>query len=264
MRIVEPHIHMYARVTDDYERMAISGIEAVVEPAFWSGLDRRYPESFFDYFAHLLKFESNRAAQYGIKYFCCIGVNPKEANDLDLSHKVIDGMKEYLDHEKTVAVGEIGFDKITDAEEEIFRRQLKLGDELEMPIVIHTPHQNKKVGTQRIIEIIKDEKVCQKRIVIDHNTEETIEISLATEAWAGLTIYPVTKLSPERATGIVRRYGVNRILINASADWGPSDPLSVPKTAHLMLQNGFSREQVEKLVFHNPIEFFSQSPKFSI
>jgi hypothetical protein len=191
-------------------------------------------------------------------------VNPKEANNLDLSHKVIDGMKEYLDHEKTVAVGEIGFDKITDAEEEIFRRQLKLGDELEMPIVIHTPHQNKKVGTQRIVEIIKEEKVCQKRIIIDHNTEETIEITLSTEAWAGLTIYPVTKLSPERAIDIVRRYGFNKILINASADWGPSDPLSVPKTAYSMLQSGFSREQVAKLVFHNPIEFYSQSPKFSI
>lgn len=79
MRIVEPHTHMSTRVTDDYEKMAICGIESVIEPAFWSGLDRRYPETFFDYFAHLLEFESNRAAQYGIKYFCCIGMNPKEA-----------------------------------------------------------------------------------------------------------------------------------------------------------------------------------------
>jgi len=255
---------MYTRVTDDYERMAICGIESVIEPAFWSGLDRRYPETFFDYFAHLLEFESNRAAQYGIKYFCCIGMNPKEANNLDLSHKVIDGMKEYLNHERAVGVGEIGFDKITEAEEEIFRRQLRLGDELEMPILIHTPHHNKKAGVQRIVEIIKEEKVCQKRIIIDHNTEETIEISLSTETWAGLTIYPITKLSPERAINIVRQYGLDRMLINGSADWGFSDPLSVPKTAHKMLQSGFPREQVEKLVFHNPIEFFSQSPNFSM
>ena len=79
-----------------------------------------------------------------------------------------------------------------------------------------------------------------------------------------MTIYPISKLSPERAINIVRQHGLDRMLINGSADWGFSDPLSVPKTVHKMLQTGFSREQVEKLVFHNPIEFFSQSPNFSI
>jgi predicted metal-dependent TIM-barrel fold hydrolase len=35
MRIIEPHAHMMARVTDDYERMAQAGIEVIVEPALW-------------------------------------------------------------------------------------------------------------------------------------------------------------------------------------------------------------------------------------
>ena len=33
MRIFDPHIHMYARTTDDYEAMALAGIEAVVDPS---------------------------------------------------------------------------------------------------------------------------------------------------------------------------------------------------------------------------------------
>ena len=37
MRIFEPHAHMYARTTADYEAMARAGVEYLVEPAFWLG-----------------------------------------------------------------------------------------------------------------------------------------------------------------------------------------------------------------------------------
>ena len=82
--------------------------------------------------------------------------------------------------------------------------------------------------------------------------------------WVALTVYPVTKLSPERAVNIVRQYGVERLLVNSSADWGPSDVLSVPRVATLLLRNGFPRQEVERLVFWNPLEFFAQSPNFKL
>jgi uncharacterized protein len=50
MRIIDPHCHMISRVTDDYERMALAGIEAVVEPAFWLGSPRTSVGTFIDYF----------------------------------------------------------------------------------------------------------------------------------------------------------------------------------------------------------------------
>ena len=48
MPIFEPHIHMFSRVTDDYERMAEAGIRAVLEPAFWLGQSRTSLGSFID------------------------------------------------------------------------------------------------------------------------------------------------------------------------------------------------------------------------
>lgn len=48
MRYVDPHIHMYARTTDDYETMALAGIESVVDPAFWLGSPRHYAGTFYD------------------------------------------------------------------------------------------------------------------------------------------------------------------------------------------------------------------------
>ena len=42
MQIIQPHYHGIARTAQDYERMAMSGVVAVCEPAFWAGFSRKY------------------------------------------------------------------------------------------------------------------------------------------------------------------------------------------------------------------------------
>ena len=39
MKYIEPHAHMVSRTTDDYEKLALAGCEALCEPAFWAGFD---------------------------------------------------------------------------------------------------------------------------------------------------------------------------------------------------------------------------------
>jgi len=264
MKIIEPHIHMLARTTDDYQRMAVSGICAVIEPAFWLGHDRKYAGSFFDYFDLLLEFESQRARKYGIEHYSCIGVNPKEANNIEIAKEVISKMGDFLDREKVVGVGEIGLDKITDAEEEVLRLQIRLGIEKKLPLLIHTPHNNKVEGTKIILKVIDEEKADPRMTLIDHNVEDTIEMSLDSGCWSGMTLYPVTKMSSERAIEVLKKYGVERMMINSSADWGYSDPLMVPMTCYKMSQCGFSEDQIKKLVFDNPYSFYSKSNRFKL
>ena len=74
MQIIQPHYHAIARTAQDYERMAMSGVVAVAEPAFWAGFDRKYPETFIDYFRQISEFEPTRAAQYGIRHFSWVAV----------------------------------------------------------------------------------------------------------------------------------------------------------------------------------------------
>jgi predicted metal-dependent TIM-barrel fold hydrolase len=262
VKIIDPHIHMFSRTTDDYERMSLSGIVAVVEPAFWLGSDRKHPESFLDYFEHLCTFEHNRAARFGIKHFCTVGINPKEARN-PAAMPAVKMMGEYLRRENVVAIGEIGLDLNTPAEEEVLRAQLEIAEKNKMPVVIHSPHTNKPKGVERICRIVEDMKVTRERIVIDHNTEETIEMSRAVGTWCGHTIYP-TKLSPERAVAILQKYGTDRMLINSSADWAESDPLSVPKAVRVMRKVGFTEDQVRNVVLDNPVAFYSHSPAFKI
>ena len=264
MRIFDPHIHMYARTTDDYEAMSLAGIEAVVDPAFWLGSARHYAGTFYDYFEHLLGYEAERAAMYNISHHCTLSVNPREANDLALANEVLERLPEFLSRPRCIAIGEIGFDRQTEAEEEIFRKQVRLGRDRDLLLLIHTPHQYKRLGVERTLKILAEEAIEQRRVLIDHNTEETLPLFAGTEYWVGLTVYPVTKLSPERAVNIARQYGLDRLIVNSSADWGPSDVLSVPKVAHLMLKTGFSRDEVERLVWENPIRFYSQSPNFAV
>ena len=92
MHIIDPHIHCISRTTDDYHRMYDENIRAVVEPSFWLGQARRYPGSYFDYFALILDFEATRAARFGIDHYACIAMNPKEADSLDLAMEVVAGL----------------------------------------------------------------------------------------------------------------------------------------------------------------------------
>jgi len=138
--------------------------------------------------------------------------------------------------------------------------------EKNMLMTIHLPHNNKPEGIKRIGEILnhkKYEKLNRKKILIDHNVEETIKSTLELGMWAGLSVYPFTKLSPERVIKIIKEYGTDHIMIHSAADWGVSDPLSVPLTAREMRKSGFSTNDIEKVTFYNAYDFFRQSPKFT-
>ena len=266
MVIIEPHIHMLSRTTDDYTAMYQAGIRCVVEPSFWQGVNRRHPGTFFDYFALSLDFEPTRSQRYGIDHYSCISVNPKEADDLDLARETLAGMDPWLDHPRCVAVGEIGFNRITPNEEVIFQRQLEMARAHALPVVVHTPHDtpqtSKKKGVERLLDILREFHADPGMIVVDHNTEDTMPLTRKTDFWAGLTVYPYSKLNPRRVVDILRTWGLERVLVNSSADWGVSDPCSLAKTADFMADEGFSPQQVGRILHDNPLAFYSQTPKF--
>lgn len=264
MRIFEPHAHMVARTTNDYEAMARAGIEVIVEPAFWLGETRKHPGTFFDYFDHLAGFEHARAARYGIKQFVTLAMNPRESNDVELARKVVAELPRYLDRETVVAVGEIGFDRITPAEEEFMVRQIGLAREFGLPLLVHSPHVNKAAGIRKILDILKQIAFPMDRVLMDHNTEETTGMTLAEGAYAGHTVYPITKLSPERAAYILQEHGFDRMMVNSAADWGPSDPLMVPYTVDEMRARGVKEAQVRRVVWETPVEFFSKSGRLKL
>ena len=254
---IDPHIHMLARTTADYEAMAAAGIVAIIEPAFWIGQPRTSVGSYIDYLSTLVGWERFRAAQFGIRHYCSIGLNSKEANNERLAEEVMEILPRFLLKEGVVAVGEIGYDEQTPAEDKYFRAQLELAKELNMLVQIHTPHRDKKRGTSRSMDVCVEHGLAPDRVIVDHNNEETAQEVLDRDFWAGFTIYPHTKMGNERMVEIVRRYGSNQIFINSSADWGVSDPLAVPKTAQLMRERGIADEHIKRVTYDNPLKAFA-------
>jgi predicted metal-dependent TIM-barrel fold hydrolase len=258
MRIFDPHIHMTSRTTNDYEALYANGVRALVEPAFWMGQPRTTVGSFIDYFDSLLGWERFRAAQFGIRHHATIALNPKEAND-PRCVPVLDEIPRYLVKEGVVAIGEIGYDSMTPAEDQAFSRQLELALEYSLPVMVHTPHREKLAGTQRTLDVVRESGVTPGMVVVDHLNETNVEMVKDAGAWMGFSIYPDTKMDEQRMVAILRTYGTERVLVNSAADWGRSDPLKTVSTANAMLAAGFTVDDVDTVLWRNPVEFYGQS-----
>jgi hypothetical protein len=255
---------MYSRTTDDYKNMAIAGIELVVQPSFWLGSPRTNVGTFLDYWEHMITFETLRAREYGIEHYVCISVNPKESVTRPLALDAFEAMVKdrYPLRDRVVGIGEIGYNLINDEEEELFVKQLDFAHNENLLVMIHLPHNNKPEGMKRMIEVFKSGNYNFQRILIDHNTEETVKDTLDIGAWGGLSVYPKTKLSPERVIRIVKNFGSERLMVNSAADWGESDPLSVPLTALEMKKQRCDSADIENITFNNALNFYKQSSKF--
>ncbi|WP_305952762.1 TatD family hydrolase [Emticicia oligotrophica] len=264
MKFFDPHIHMTSRTTDDYTALIDAGVVAIIEPAFWLGQPRTGLASFKDYFSSLVGWERFRSSQFGIKHYCTIGLNSREANNEALAEQVMEILPLFLYKEGVVGVGEIGFDDQTAAEEKYYRLQLELSKEAGLPVQVHTPHRDKKKGTELSMAIALEHGIDPSMVIIDHNNEETVESVLEKGFWAAFTIYPFTKMGNERMVEIVKKYGSERIMVNSAADWGISDPLAVPKTAALMKIKGIADEDIRLVTYQNAIDAFAQSGQINV
>ncbi|MFE6889545.1 TatD family hydrolase [Streptomyces sp. NPDC057694] len=263
MRIFDPHIHMTSRTTDDYEAMYEAGVRALVEPAFWLGQPRTSPASFFDYFDALLGWEPFRAAQYGIAHHCTIALNPKEANDPRCT-PVLDALPRYLDKDGVVAVGEIGYDSMTPAEDTALATQLQLAADHELPALVHTPHRDKLTGLHRTLDVVRESALPVDRVLIDHLNETTVKDAKDAGSWLGFSVYPDTKMDEDRMVEILRTYGTEKVLVNSAADWGKSDPLKTRRVGEAMLKAGFGDDDVDLVLWRNPIAFYGLSGRLQL
>jgi len=263
MRIFDPHIHMTSRTTDDYEAMYAAGVRALVEPAFWLGQPRTGVSSFLDYFDAITGWERFRASQFGIRHHAAIALNPKEAND-PRCREVLPELDRYLRRESVVAVGETGYDSMTPEEEEVLETHLDLARRHGLPVIVHTPHRDKKHGTQRTLDAIANSGIAPGLVVLDHLNEVTVDLVADSGCWMGFSIYPDTKMDPQRMVAILQRLGTERMLVNSAADWGRSDPLLTSKTGRAMLDAGFTDAEVDGVLWENPVAFYGQSGRLDV
>jgi predicted metal-dependent TIM-barrel fold hydrolase len=261
---IDPHIHMVSRTTDDYRRMALAGCVAITEPAFWAGYDRSSAQGFVDYFRLLTDTEPRRAAQFGIRHHTWLCINPKESEDIGLAREVLAEIPSFLDQPNVLGIGEIGLNKNSRNELTVLHEHIALAAKHQLMILVHTPHlEDKLKGTRLIMDAIREHGIDPGRVLIDHVEEHTVGEVLRRGFWAGMTLYPDTKCTPQRAVDIFEMHGTDRLWINSAADWGVSDPLAVPTCQQEMRGRGHLEDAIRKVSFENPFRFLSQSGRFS-
>ena len=257
---------MVSRTTDDYEKLALAGCAAICEPAFWAGFDRSSPQGFYDYYRQLTEYEPKRAAKFGIPHFCWLCINPKEAEDAGFAREVMAILPEFLARPTVLGIGEIGLNKNTRNELAIFEEHVQLALDHDLPVLIHTPHlEDKLKGTRLILDALAAfSQLDRGKVIIDHVEEHTAGLVLDQGYWAGMTLYPESKCTPNRAIDILELFGTERLWLNSACDWGVSDPLAVAKCGLEMRKRKYSAEKIEHVLFENPKTFLSQSRNFKL
>jgi predicted metal-dependent TIM-barrel fold hydrolase len=177
---------------------------------------------------------------------------------------VLAELPRYLLKDSVVAVGEVGYDSMTAREEEVFEAQLTMAAEADLPVLVHTPHRDKTAGTRRTLDVVAASGLPPERVLVDHLNELTVGMVADSGCWMGFSIYPDTKMDPDRMVAILKEYGTARMLVNSAADWGRSDPLKTRQVADAMPAAGFTADEVERVLWHNPVAFYGQSGKLDL
>ena len=151
------HIDMLENMEDAIKNAFSNGIEKIIVPC-------AYPKDIDKIF----EISQNYENIYGM-----LGVHPSEVKDWDDS--LIDKIKEYSKSDKIVAIGEIGLDyywdkSFNDLQQEVFIKQIKLANELNLPIDIHDREAHKDT-----FDIIKEHNKGSK--VIMHCFSGSVEFA---------------------------------------------------------------------------------------
>ncbi|MEM0285728.1 MAG: TatD family hydrolase [Candidatus Methanomethylicaceae archaeon] len=248
MRFIDSHTHTYLRGPEDIELMAVAGIEGVIVCSFLpfnpSGFSTMH-----DLFKWLIEVECYRLSQYGINARIAIGIHPKSIPEAELK-PILDYILTLFDNEKASALGEVGLEIGSKEEEEVLIQQIRIANEYLVPMIMHTPRNNKSKILDKLISIIESENVDPSRVIIDHLTPDLIEKVRSIGAIAGLTVQP-GKLTPKDVYEVITKFGPEGIVINSDLGLNPSDPLALPKTAHYLDRNGISGGDIQKIMFSN-------------
>lgn len=249
--MIDTHIHADARSGEDFKQMYLAGIDCAITCSYYP---YKIPQDIIllNHLNRILEFDTKRAMEYGIDLKVALGIHPTNSNiDPEI---IFDNLKQWIESEQIVAIGEIGLEDLTDNEIEIFKEQLNIASETNSKVIIHTPRKNKLEVLKVILDIIP-QHIDENQAVIDHINPQVIENVIDTDCMLGLTVQP-QKMDRFEAISILDKYGFDRFLLNSDISNKPSDPLSVPKTIRELARQGYKNSEIEKVSFKNAQKFF--------
>lgn len=260
MRFMDPHLHTQWIEDVILERLSMAGMEAAVIPSPHMLKGMFTAETVFALWRRFLDFEIKSAKSLGFEAFVSLsipfyGLGP---NDVE---RCLKELPEYLKHERVVAMGEIGLDVANEDEAKLFRAQLNIAKDHNLPIIVHTPIRlapQAPTVIKQIVDVIKEEKFPLDRAILDHTGEKTFDYRLGTGAMVGLSVCH-DKMPPEIAAELVFKNPDKRdkLVVNSEIGGGNEGYFSIPRVILAMRMLGMKRGEIEQVTWENPKKFFN-------
>lgn len=260
MRIIDTHLHVDKISGLDIPTLAIAGVEAAIVPTgHWLPL-LSSAETLLMIWRNLSGFQVNVCKSFGIDIRVTLSV-PFSGLSVEAAQECLKQLPKYLENENVIGVGEIGLDSGSEDEVKLFRAQLNIAKERDLPIIVHTatPMEPQAIPIlDKIISIIHEENFPIERAVLDHTGRNTLETRLNSGAMVGLGVC-IDKLKADEVAEIVLENPDkrDRFLINSELGYFGQGQFSVPRAVLSMRQLGLPREEIEKVTWDNPIRFFN-------
>jgi len=284
--LFDSHAHLNNKMSDKDRAAMVAAIEA-------SDLD----------FVMDIGFDlasSKLAADHAAKYPWCYaaaGFHPHDAENMDDMDLIM--IKGLAKKNKVMAIGEIGLDfhydrSPRDIQREVFRKQIRLANELKMPIVIHS-----READQEVMDILKEEgafsderkswfpkrpdptgyvkggasdasgnaNMCDDARVLLHCYSGSAELGRqyvklgATLSIAG----PVTYKNNKKTIGVVEEVPIDFLLVETDSPYLTPEPFRGKKNNPSLVEHtarkvaeikGMSYEDVAKITKANAMRFY--------
>lgn len=150
--------------------------------------------------------------------YAAVGWHPVDAIDFKDHH--LDYLREYAQHEKVVALGEMGLDyhwnkSPKDVQEKVFRAQIQLAKEVNLPIIIHN-----REATDDVIRILQEEKAEEVGGIMHcySGTVEQMQPCLEMNFYISLA-GPVTFKNAKLPKKVAKEVPLDRLLVETDAPY---------------------------------------------
>jgi uncharacterized protein len=250
MELFDSHTHLQFRGRTEFAELAKCGYSRAVTCSFFP-LRPRTPDSALDNFDLILKRYTGK--REGIYIYAALGVHPRSIPQKDYQ-KVIAMLPEYLEKENVVAIGEIGLEAGDSLECEVFQTQLEVAKDTKSKVIIHTPRKNKEYLLAQELEIIESVGVNPNRVIIDHNTVDTVSRVLDGGFFAGLTVSK-GKLEPQELIQIAKKHNQKKLVVNTDLGFSSDYLFDMVDTANA-LDRKIGERGTRKMVYENASDFF--------
>lgn len=254
---IDTQMHTIARSFGELQLLKHCGVNDIISTIYLP-IKAQEAGTWKDLFNWLLKHETERGRKAGINIHPALGIHPmmvpKDPKILEASLK---HLEDALKSKKAIAIGETGLEKGTKEEFMAFKRQLEIANSHNLPVIIHTPSEQKAEITKIIMREIKKNRI--DRAVIDHCSKENAAIVLQDarrDIKLGISIQE-KYLSIKEAILLYKNYSYeNRFVLNSNAGNGPGDILLMVKAIEKFEEAGINHKIIQKLCFDNALDVF--------